>query len=65
MRERIVERIRSLASDPRPQGVKKLSGASERYRIRQGDFRILYEIADNVLVVTIVEVIDRKDAYRR
>jgi mRNA interferase RelE/StbE len=65
IREKIVERIYGLALDPRPLGSQKLSGTPERYRIRQGDFRILYEVHDEVLVVYIVKVGNRKDVYRR
>jgi mRNA interferase RelE/StbE len=64
-RERIAQRILALANNPRPAGVEKLSGTSEKYRIRQGNFRILYEIQDDVLVVYVVRIADRKDVYRR
>jgi len=64
-RERITQRIRALAENPRPAGVEKLSGTSEKYRIRQGNFRILYEIQDDVLVVYVVRIADRREAYRR
>jgi mRNA interferase RelE/StbE len=64
-RTRIVDRILKLADDPRPSGSQKLKGISERYRIRQGDYRILYEIRDAILVVTVVHVGNRKDVYRR
>jgi mRNA interferase RelE/StbE len=64
-RERIMDRIRKLAVDPRPHGSQKLKGPNERYRVRQGNYRILYEIRDRVLVVTVVHVGDRKDVYRR
>lgn len=64
-RERITRRIQALADDPRPPGVEKLSGTGEKYRIRQGDFRVLYEIEDDVLVVTVVRVADRKEVYRK
>lgn len=60
-----MDRIRKLAINPRPHGSKKLKGPSERYRVRQGNYRILYEIRDNVLMVTVVNVGDRKDVYRR
>jgi mRNA interferase RelE/StbE len=61
-RIRILQKIRSLESEPRPPGCKKLSG-QERYRIRQGDCRILYEIIDDRLVVTIVKAGHRRDVY--
>ena len=64
-RERITQRILALADNPRPVGVEKLSGTTEKYRIRQGDFRILYEIQDNVLVVYVVRIGDRKEVYRK
>jgi mRNA interferase RelE/StbE len=60
-RERIVRRIEALASNPRPPGVEKLSGTAEKYRIRQGNFRIVYEIRDDVLVVTVIRIADCKD----
>ena len=63
-RRRVVEKIRSLADEPRPAGCRKLSGA-ERYRLRVGRYRILYAIEDDRLVVTVVKVGDRKDVYRR
>ncbi|MBD3867349.1 MAG: type II toxin-antitoxin system RelE/ParE family toxin [Acidobacteria bacterium] len=62
-RRRLVEKIRSLADDPRPPGCQKLSG-SEKYRIRQGSYRIVYSIQDERLIVMVVRVAHRKDAYR-
>jgi mRNA interferase RelE/StbE len=61
--KRILQRIRSLADEPRPAGCEKLSG-QERYRIRQGVYRIVYEIDDNVLIVLVVKVGHRRDVYR-
>ncbi len=63
VRLRIVERIGLLANNPRPHGCEKPSG-EEKYRLRQGDYRVLYEIVDQQLVVTIVRVAHRKDVYR-
>jgi mRNA interferase RelE/StbE len=60
---RIMERIAALADDPRPPGAEKLS-TRERYRIRQGDYRIVYEIEDRIVTVWIVKVGDRRDVYR-
>jgi mRNA interferase RelE/StbE len=62
-RQRIIRRIGQLANDPRPAGSKKLSG-HDKYRIRQGSYRIVYGIEDNELVVVVVKVGHRKDVYR-
>ncbi|MNC94340.1 Plasmid stabilization system protein [compost metagenome] len=62
-RKRIVRRIRDLATEPRPVGCEKLSG-EEKYRLRQGDYRILYEIVDNDLIVTVIKIGNRRDVYR-
>jgi mRNA interferase RelE/StbE len=63
-RRRVVERIAGLAHNPRPPGCEKLSG-EDKYRIRQGDYRILYEIVDDQLIVTVVRVGHRRDVYKR
>jgi len=60
---RILATIKALADDPRPTGTKKLSG-QERYRLRQGNYRILYEIEDDRLVVCVVRAGNRRDLYR-
>jgi len=62
-RLRIMERIGALAEDPRPRGCERLS-ALERYRIRVGDYRIVYSIEDDALVVWVVRVGHRRDVYR-
>ncbi len=62
-RRRIIERIESLAENPRPIGSRKLSGR-ERYRIRQGQYRILYTIENDVLIIHVVKIGHRKDVYR-
>ena len=63
VRQRIVQRIRSLADDPRPAGCEKLSG-KERYRVRQGHYRIVYSIEDRELVIYVVKVGHRSSVYR-
>lgn len=63
-RQRIVGRIQALSTDPRPPGCEKLAVHRNRYRIRQGRYRILYEIYDDELVVIVVRVAHRKDVYR-
>jgi len=59
---RILKRIESLADEPRPAGCEKLSG-KERFRVRQGTYRIIYEIRDEELVVTVVKAGHRRDVY--
>ena len=61
--QRILKRIDGLADDPRPAGVEKLS-TDDKYRIRQGSYRILYTIEDDIVTVTIVKVGHRRDVYR-
>ena len=63
MRQGIIRRIGQLANNPRPPGSRKLSGLN-RYRIRQGDYRIVYGIEDEELVVYVVKVGHRKAIYR-
>jgi mRNA interferase RelE/StbE len=60
---RILKRIEGLAEDPRPAGCEKLTG-QERYRLRQGRYRILYSIQDDELTVWVVKIGHRKDIYR-
>ena len=61
--QRVVAKIQLLTRDPRPHGCEKLSGA-EKYRIRQGNYRILCEVDDSTKSVTIVKVGNRKQVYR-
>jgi mRNA interferase RelE/StbE len=61
--KRIVMVIQSLAENPRPPQSKKLSG-QERYRLRQGNYRILYTIEDDELIICVVKVGNRQDVYR-
>lgn len=63
-RQRIATHIGALADNPRPGGAEKLSG-DDKYRIRQRDYRILYEIVDAELVVTVVRIGNRREVYRR
>lgn len=62
-RRRIVRRIRVLAATPRPVGAEKLTG-EEKYRLRQGDYRILYTIDDAERAVVVVKIGQRGDVYR-
>ncbi|SPD76337.1 Plasmid stabilization system [uncultured Desulfobacterium sp.] len=61
--KKILKAIESLGKDPRPPGCRKLSG-QERYRFRQGRYRIIYSIQDDELTVWVVKVGHRKDVYR-
>jgi mRNA interferase RelE/StbE len=63
-RQRIVRRITALASGPRPAGCEKLAGVEGRYRVRQGQFRIIYAIDDTKRTVEVVKVGHRRDVYR-
>ena len=60
---KIIKRIQSLAVNPRPHGYKKLMGQN-RYRVQQGDYRIIYEIHDSELIIWVVTVGNRRDVYR-
>ena len=62
--ERIIERIRGLATNPRPPGSKKLSG-EEKHRIRQGDYRILYQIFDDIVLVVVIKIGHRRDVFKK
>jgi mRNA interferase RelE/StbE len=59
----IINKIESLAENPRPIGSVKLTG-KEQYRLRQGNYRILYSIEDDVLIIYIVKIGHRKDIYK-
>ena len=63
---RISEKISALAENPRPSGVEKLSGSEEDfYRMRVGDYRVLYAIQDKILLIIVIKVGHRRDVYRR
>lgn len=59
----VKEAIAGLAFNPRPHGYKKLKG-EEAYRIRVGDYRVIYEIEDDKIIVTVVSIGHRKDIYK-
>ncbi len=60
---RILRRIQALGENPRPPGSEKLAG-QESYRIRQGDYRVIYTVDDDLVIVEIVRVGHRRDVYR-
>ena len=61
---RLIERIKSLSAQPRPSGSEKLAGRSIHYRVRQGNYRVIYSVDDQSRVVDIVKVGHRRDVYR-
>ena len=63
-RTRISENIETLARDPRPDGCKKIKGMENLYRIRVGDYRVVYSIQDRILLVLVIRIARRKDVYR-
>lgn len=63
-RARIVRKMEALALDPRPRGCKKLQGEEAFYRVRVGEFRIVYAVRDAALVVLVVKVGNRREVYR-
>jgi len=64
IQERIIRRLEALGKDPRPPGVEKLEGVESTYRVRLGEYRIVYEIQDKILVVLVLKVGHRKEVYR-
>ena len=62
---RILEAIEQLSQEPYPAGVRKLAGSEHAWRIRVGDYRVVYTIVESALVIEIIRVRHRKDAYRR
>lgn len=62
-RRRVVTRVHALSDEPRPPGCEKLSG-HELYRVRQGNYRIVYEVVDQDRTVTVVKIGHRRDVYR-
>jgi len=61
--QKVIKKIQSLSSDPRPVGCEKLSG-EEKYRIRQGNYRVVYSIEDDKLIIFIVKIGHRRDIYK-
>jgi mRNA interferase RelE/StbE len=61
---RIAAAIDALASDPRPAGCRKLVGAERVYRVRVGDYRVIYEVYDDKLLVLVINLGHRREVYR-
>ncbi|MEH2147826.1 type II toxin-antitoxin system RelE family toxin [Nostoc sp.] len=64
VQQRIQTKINDLAIEPRPNGVKKLQGDDNSYRVRVGDYRVVYEVDDDVLIVTVIKVGHRTGIYK-
>lgn len=62
--DRVIAAIRALATNPRPPGCRKLAGSKNDWRIRVGDYRVIYEIADEIRVVRVNRVRHRREVYR-
>lgn len=65
VQKRIIKKLEALEEDPRPPGVEKLSGGADFYRLRVGDYRIIYRVEDQILWVLVLKVGDRKEVYRK
>lgn len=65
IQKRLKPKIDALVRNPRPRGVKKLEGEDELYRIRVGDYRVIYQVQDKALIVLVVKLGDRKEIYQR
>ena len=65
VQHRVSTKIEALATDPRPAGCRKLKGADDIYRVRVGDYRMLYQVRDDVLLVLVVSVRKRGEVYKR
>lgn len=64
LRAKIVGAISSLAENPRPNGCRKLKNREDQYRIRIGDYRVIYSIHDKIVTVTIMKIDHRREIYR-
>ncbi len=64
IQKRIFPELENLKTNPRPHGAKKLSGSVDRWRVRVGDYRIIYQIKDSILYVLIIQVAHRREAYK-
>ena len=62
--QKIINKIQSLSSEPRPSNCEKLSG-DEKYRVRQGNYRIVYSIEDDKLIIFIIKIGHRRDVYKK
>ena len=64
VQKRLVKCLKTLQANPRPQGVKKLAGEENLYRVREGSYRIIYTIREKALIVLVLKIGNRKEVYR-
>jgi len=64
-RDRVIEAISGLREEPRPAAAKKLVGEQTAWRLRVGDYRVIYDVFDGVLLVTVVRAAHRREVYER
>lgn len=64
VQKKILNQLDKLQFNPRPKSIKKLSGVENIYRVRVGDYRVIYSIEDKILLVLILKIGDRKEIYR-
>ena len=64
VQRRVMKAVESLADSPRPSGCKKLQGSEDTYRIRVGDYRVIYSVDDSILIVAIERIRHRREVYR-
>ncbi|HXV79794.1 MAG TPA: type II toxin-antitoxin system RelE/ParE family toxin [Candidatus Binatia bacterium] len=62
--DRIISRLKALSQNPRPAGCKKITGSRSDWRIRIGDYRVIYEIDDRTKVIKVMRIRHRREAYR-
>ena len=64
VQRRVIKAVEGLADTPRPSGCKKLQGSDDTYRIRVGDYRVIYSVDDSILIVAIERIRHRREVYR-
>jgi len=64
VQDQLTPKINALSLNPRPHGVEKISGAANRYRIRSGDYRVIYAIEDKLRLVVVAVIAHRREVYR-
>ncbi len=63
-RKAVIEKIQGLKDKPRPEGSSKLKGSRDLFRVRYGDYRIIYQVKKNILIITIIRIGHRREVYK-